>query len=138
MSKTENDLVQYLKEFITEERPTGGAAIRTLGDDYMTGVEGGPKTPLPNSPEINKLALKKVQEDETGITTMESAISDIVDTEFGQMNTAWRTSFYNKIAFEDVTRNNKIDDLVINTIYVNEAPTFIRFRARAKGRGARI
>ena len=31
-----------------------------------------------------------------------------------------------------------LDDLVIKTIYVNEAPTFKRFRARAKGRGARI
>ena len=31
-----------------------------------------------------------------------------------------------------------VDDLVISTIYVDEAPTFKRFRARAKGRGARI
>ena len=31
-----------------------------------------------------------------------------------------------------------VDDLSIAEIYVNEAPTFKRFRARAKGRGARI
>ena len=31
-----------------------------------------------------------------------------------------------------------VDDLVISTIYIDEAPTFKRFRARAKGRGARI
>jgi len=31
-----------------------------------------------------------------------------------------------------------IDELKISTIEVNEAPTFRRFRARAKGRGARI
>ena len=31
-----------------------------------------------------------------------------------------------------------IDDLFVSTIYVNEAPTMKRFRARAKGRGAQI
>ena len=31
-----------------------------------------------------------------------------------------------------------IDELKIATVEVNEAPTFRRFRARAKGRGARI
>ncbi len=31
-----------------------------------------------------------------------------------------------------------IDELSLDEIYVNEAPTFKRFRARAKGRGARI
>ena len=31
-----------------------------------------------------------------------------------------------------------IDELKVATIEVNEAPTFRRFRARAKGRGARI
>ena len=31
-----------------------------------------------------------------------------------------------------------IDELKISNIEVNEAPTFRRFRARAKGRGARI
>ena len=31
-----------------------------------------------------------------------------------------------------------IDDLSINEIFINEAPTFKKFRARAKGRGARI
>ena len=31
-----------------------------------------------------------------------------------------------------------IDELKVATIEVNEAPTFKRFRARAKGRGARI
>ena len=31
-----------------------------------------------------------------------------------------------------------IDELKIATVEVNEAPTFKRFRARAKGRGARI
>ena len=31
-----------------------------------------------------------------------------------------------------------IDELKISTIEVNEAPTFRRYRARAKGRGARI
>lgn len=31
-----------------------------------------------------------------------------------------------------------IDELVISEIYVNEAPTLKRFRARAKGRGTRI
>ena len=31
-----------------------------------------------------------------------------------------------------------IDELKVSTIEVNEAPTFRRFRARAKGRGARI
>jgi hypothetical protein len=96
-------------EFITEQRPTGGAAIRTLGDDYMT--ERGP---LQVTPEITQLALKKVKEDETGITTMESAINDIVDTEFGEMNIAWRTDLYNKEVFETTKLNNKITDLVIN------------------------
>lgn len=31
-----------------------------------------------------------------------------------------------------------VDDLVISAVFVDEAPTFKRFRARAKGRGARI
>ena len=31
-----------------------------------------------------------------------------------------------------------IDELKVSTIEVNEAPTFKRFRARAKGRGTRI
>ena len=31
-----------------------------------------------------------------------------------------------------------IDELRVSTIEVNEAPTFRRYRARAKGRGARI
>ena len=31
-----------------------------------------------------------------------------------------------------------IDELKVSTIEVNEAPTFRRYRARAKGRGARI
>ena len=31
-----------------------------------------------------------------------------------------------------------LDELSISSVYVNEAPTFKRFRARAKGRGARI
>ena len=31
-----------------------------------------------------------------------------------------------------------IDELKVSTVEVNEAPTFRRFRARAKGRGARI
>ena len=31
-----------------------------------------------------------------------------------------------------------IDDLKISKAYVNEAPTFKRFRARARGRGTRI
>ncbi len=31
-----------------------------------------------------------------------------------------------------------IDELKVSTIEVNEAPTFRRFRARAKGRGTRI
>lgn len=31
-----------------------------------------------------------------------------------------------------------IDELRVSTVYVNEAPTMKRFRARAKGRGAQI
>ena len=31
-----------------------------------------------------------------------------------------------------------IDELKVSTVQVNEAPTFRRYRARAKGRGARI
>ena len=31
-----------------------------------------------------------------------------------------------------------IDELKVDRIFVNEAPTFRRYRARAKGRGARI
>lgn len=31
-----------------------------------------------------------------------------------------------------------IDELKVSTVEVNEAPTFRRYRARAKGRGARI
>ena len=31
-----------------------------------------------------------------------------------------------------------IDDLKVSQVYVNEAPTFKRFRARARGRGTRI
>ena len=31
-----------------------------------------------------------------------------------------------------------IDELKVSTIEVNEAPTFRRYRARAKGRGTRI
>jgi large subunit ribosomal protein L22 len=31
-----------------------------------------------------------------------------------------------------------IDELRVSTVEVNEAPTFRRYRARAKGRGARI
>lgn len=31
-----------------------------------------------------------------------------------------------------------IDELKVSTVYVNEAPTLKRFRARAKGRGTRI
>ena len=31
-----------------------------------------------------------------------------------------------------------IDDLKVSKAYVNEAPTFKRFRARARGRGTRI
>ncbi len=31
-----------------------------------------------------------------------------------------------------------VDSLVVSEIYVNEAPSLKRFRARAKGRGARI
>ncbi len=43
-------------------------------------------------------------------------------------------------AVSNAENNNgcDIDDLSINEIYVNEAPTFKRFRARAKGRGAKI
>ena len=31
-----------------------------------------------------------------------------------------------------------VDELYISEVYINEAPTFERFMARAKGRGARI
>jgi large subunit ribosomal protein L22 len=31
-----------------------------------------------------------------------------------------------------------IDELKVSTVEINEAPTYRRFRARAKGRGARI
>ena len=31
-----------------------------------------------------------------------------------------------------------IDELKVSTIFVNDAPTFRRFRARARGRGAKI
>lgn len=43
-------------------------------------------------------------------------------------------------AIANAENNNglDIDELKISTVYVNEAPTLKRFRARAKGRGARI
>jgi large subunit ribosomal protein L22 len=43
-------------------------------------------------------------------------------------------------AIANAENNNgaDIDDLKISKAYVNEAPTFKRFRARARGRGTRI
>ena len=43
-------------------------------------------------------------------------------------------------AIANAEHNNgaDIDELKVSSIEVNEAPTFRRFRARAKGRGARI
>ena len=43
-------------------------------------------------------------------------------------------------AIANAENNNglDIDELKVSTVYVNEAPTLKRFRARAKGRGARI
>ena len=43
-------------------------------------------------------------------------------------------------AIANAEHNNglDIDELKVDTIYVNEAPTAKRFRARAKGRGDRI
>jgi len=41
------------------------------------------------------------------------------------------------IANAEHNANLDIDELFINAIYVNEGPTFKRFRAQAKGRGAR-
>ena len=43
-------------------------------------------------------------------------------------------------AIANAENNNgaDIDDLKISQAYVNEAPTFKRFRARARGRGTRI
>jgi large subunit ribosomal protein L22 len=43
-------------------------------------------------------------------------------------------------AIANAENNNgaDIDDLKVSKAYVNEAPTFKRFRARARGRGTRI
>ena len=43
-------------------------------------------------------------------------------------------------AIANAENNNgaDIDDLKVSQAYVNEAPTFKRFRARARGRGTRI
>ncbi len=110
-----NDMLGW----ITEERKDGGSdAVRTLGEDYVTGMGS-----LPVTPEITKLALKRVQEDETGLVTMESAINDIVDTEFGQMNTAWRTGLYNKEAYEIQKLDSKVEDLVIENGFDVELTT---------------
>ncbi len=42
------------------------------------------------------------------------------------------------IANAEHNEDMDIDELSVSSIYVNEAPTMKRFRARAKGRGARI
>ena len=49
-----------------------------------------------------------------------------------------RKALESAIANAEHNNGADIDELKVSSIEVNEAPTFRRFRARAKGRGARI
>ena len=49
-----------------------------------------------------------------------------------------KTVLESAIANAEHNHGADIDELKVSTVEVNEAPTFRRYRARAKGRGARI
>jgi hypothetical protein len=88
-------------------------AKRTLGEDFLVDTEMG-ELPLEVSSQIQDLALKEVIADQTGQLTMEQAIDNVVNTSFGKMNTAWRSSIVSNEAKENVKFNNTIEDMVRN------------------------
>jgi len=113
------DSYNEMLEWITEQRRDkdgkyiNEGAKRTLGEDYLVETGLG-DLPLEVSTQIQDLALKEVKADETGELTMEQAIDNVVNTGFGKMNTAWRSSIVSQEAKENVKFNDIVEDMVKN------------------------
>ena len=92
------------------------SSTRTYGPDYLIDdlTAPGGKTELPVSKEVTSEALRLVKSDPTGKLTMKKAIQQVANSQWGQMNIAWKTDFYNDKNFENVTLVNATKDAVEN------------------------
>ena len=84
-------------------------AERTLGENFV--LDNGKN--LPVSKEITEKALELVKNSSfENKLTIDEAIDKVVNSSFGEMNTAWNTNFYNKENENRVLFQNKVTKLV--------------------------
>jgi len=92
-----------------EEGGYTSGAERTLGENFV--LDNGKN--LPVSKEITEKALELVKNSSfENKLTIDEAIDEVVNSSFGEMNTAWNTNFYNKENEKKVLFQNKVTKLV--------------------------
>ena len=92
-----------------EEGGYTSGAERTLGENFV--LDSGKN--LPVSKEITEKALELVKNSSfENKLTIDEAIDEVVNSSFGEMNTAWNTNFYNKENENRVLFQNKVVKLV--------------------------
>ena len=97
------------KARFNEEGSYTSGAERTLGENFV--LDNGKN--LPVSKEITEKALELVENSSfENKLTIDEAIDEVVNSSFGEMNTAWNTNFYNKENEKNVLFQNKVTKLV--------------------------
>jgi len=93
------------KARFNEEGSYTSGAERTLGENFV--LDNGKN--LPVSKEITEKALELVENSSfENKLTIDEAIDEVVNSSFGEMNTAWNTNFYNKENEKNVLFQNKV------------------------------
>ena len=97
------------KARFNEEGGYNSGAERTLGENFV--LDNGKN--LPVSKEITEKALELIENSSfENKLTIDEAIDEVVNSSFGEMNTAWNTNFYNKENENRVLFQNKVMKLV--------------------------
>ena len=117
-------------EFATNARydaegHTKDKAKRYLSDDYsIKGVR------QEVTKEMTYAALKLVKEDESGVLTMDKAIDQVLESEWGQMHVAWKQGIYNQtqadiVSYKEDVREFLIEDQIDDSEYISFDPASI-------------